>query len=99
MNFSYECPNCGFENQGDFTPARPAPNCSNPSSPAFSDSGDDAEWDGEEECVNCGEAIDMERLLEKAGESIELESDQPEDDDRSEREAEKRERGWEGMER
>ena len=30
---------------GDFTPGRPAPNCSNHDSPAFSDSGDDMEFD------------------------------------------------------
>ena len=29
----------------DFVPSRPAPACSNPDSPAFSDCGDDAEYD------------------------------------------------------
>jgi hypothetical protein len=70
MKYTYVCPECGHENEGDFTPGRPAPVCSNPSSPAFSDPGDGAEWDGPENCDKCGEEIDMDKVIEKAEASI-----------------------------
>lgn len=34
-----------LEVEADFRPGRPAPPCSNPDDPAFSDTGDPAEWD------------------------------------------------------
>lgn len=71
FKYTFTCPHCRFEMTGDFTPERPAPVCSNHDSPAFSDSGDTAEWDGPEECLICGKDINVGILLEKAAESIE----------------------------
>lgn len=64
--YVYTCPECSHEITCPFTPARPAPPCSNHDSPAFSDSGDSAELDIPEECPACGEAIDQDAALEDA---------------------------------
>ena len=68
MTFNYTCPNCETELEYDFTPSRPAPACSNHDSPAFSDPGDGAECEGPEECTNCHESIDMDKVIEQAEE-------------------------------
>jgi len=68
MTYSYICPQCQSENEGDFTPERPAPFCQNHDSAAFSDPGDAAEWDGPEECENCGFAFNLDDIIEKASE-------------------------------
>lgn len=87
MKYSYICPQCQTENEGDFTPERPAPFCQNHDSPAFSDPGDGAEWDGPEECENCGFKFDMKVVIEKAGDycADNSEPDYNEDDWREDR--------------
>lgn len=49
----FNCPDCRLAQEFQVTPARSAPPCSNPSSPAFSDSGDAAEVNGPDHCVSC----------------------------------------------
>ncbi len=64
---TYRCPECEHEFDFKFTPARPAPACSNPDSPAFSDSGDGAETDAQfEDCPKCGREITDDELLDQA---------------------------------
>jgi hypothetical protein len=57
---------CEEEMEFEFTPARPAPCCSNHDDPRFSDPGNGAEIEGPEECENCGHEIDQEKVLDKA---------------------------------
>ncbi len=67
---TYTCPQCACHQSVDVIPSRPAPPCSNPDSPAFSDSGDPGEVD-QTVCVNCGHEIsdeDVEALLIRAEE-------------------------------
>ena len=66
MTYAYICPKCDTENIGDFTPGRPAPACSNPDSPAFSDDGDPAEWDGPKRCETCKFKFNLDIVIEKA---------------------------------
>jgi len=68
MNITYTCPHCQFELEYDYTPERPAPCCSNHDSPAFSDPGEGAECDGPDVCTNCGEDIDMDKVMDPAAE-------------------------------
>jgi len=65
FQYTYEC-ECGHEIVCDFTPARPAPPCSDHDHPSFSDSGDAAELDIPEECPKCHAPIDEDKALEDA---------------------------------
>ena len=65
MKYTYTCPLCEHEVEGDLTPERPAPVCSNHDSPAFSDPGEGADWDGPETCPNCHEDFDLDDILDK----------------------------------
>jgi len=71
MTFTYSCPQCETEHDGDFTPARPAPFCMNHDSQRFSDPGEGADWDGPEECENCGCKFDVRKIIEQASEECE----------------------------
>lgn len=72
MTGEYTCPHCETEIEVLFTPARPAPPCSNPNSPAFSDSGDPAELDGDySKCPNCNAKLDEGEVLDFVTENIE----------------------------
>lgn len=79
MTITYKCANCNTPIEFDFTPERPAPCCSNHDNPAFSDPGDSAEVEGPEECPECGESIDHEKVIEFASE---IERDEPEQPER-----------------
>lgn len=68
MNYTHTCANCEAEIEGDFTPERAAPFCQDHDSPAFSDPGEGANWDGPDECPECGEKIDKDKLFEAASE-------------------------------
>ena len=87
MTYSYTCPQCQTENEGDFTPERPAPFCQNHDSPAFSDPGEGADWDGPEKCENCGYKFDFDKVIEEASEycADNFEPDYNEDDPREDR--------------
>lgn len=69
MIYTFTCPHCEHEQECKFTPARRAPHCSNPDSPAFADSGDCAELELTDECPACGKEIDYEQALEHAEET------------------------------
>ena len=75
MLFTYTCPNCNEELEGEFTPSCPAPCCSNHDSPAFSDPGDGAEWDGPDHCSRCNKDVDIEKVIEQAEESCSTDDD------------------------
>lgn len=65
MNLPYPCPECGHSHDVEFTPPRPAPPCSNPNSPAFSDDGDGLELDlYPEHCEACGMLFDDCEIVE-----------------------------------
>lgn len=68
LSVNFPCPVCKTEHTFQVTPARQAPACSNPNSPAFSDSGDPAEVNGPDECENCQHNFeeDWEAIEEKA---------------------------------
>lgn len=66
MTYTYECPECGTEHDGDFTPERAAPFCMNHDDPKFGDPGEGADWDGAEVCENCGCKFNMEKIIDKA---------------------------------
>lgn len=62
--FTYICPDCEVEIEASYFPSRPAPPCSNPSSPAFSDSGDPEEVEISETCPGCGAVLDIDEVAE-----------------------------------
>ena len=68
MTYTYICPHCETHTDCNFTPSRPAPSCSNHDSPAFSDPGDGAEIDLNDECPSCGAPINTDKVLEDAEE-------------------------------
>ena len=70
--FTYTCPNelCHLEIEYQISPGRPAPVCSNPSSPLFSDSGDPAEIDGPDTCPGCSHDLDLDVILDEALEKV-----------------------------
>lgn len=65
MTHTHTCKNelCEHEFDIEYEPARPAPICSNPSDPRFSDSGNGVEIDGPEECPQCGHEVNIDKLL------------------------------------
>ncbi len=71
------------------TPDRPPPPCSNPDSPAFSDSGDDGDVDGPDTCPRCEAKIDFDKVYEEAMEYI-CDRDEAEYEDAMEMRAESR---------
>lgn len=81
ITVEWEC-GCGFVMQFNVTPARQAPPCSNPDSPAFSDSGDPAEIEGPTECPACGceTETDLPAIEQKAYDSIPTEGDDSQED-------------------
>jgi hypothetical protein len=85
-SYTWKCPECQCEVVCEFDPGRQAPACSNPDSPAFSDSGDPAELDiPHESCPDCGEVIDYDKALDHAIETVEPDDDYPEREDFEER--------------
>jgi hypothetical protein len=55
VNITFACPHCNSEHEFEVDLPRPAPLCSNPNSPAFSDDGDAGGiTDGPEKCCHCG---------------------------------------------
>ena len=68
MTYQYPCPECGSELEYEFTPGEPVKFCQNHDSPEFSNPGSGDEIDGPEKCDQCGEVVDMDRVIEKAAE-------------------------------
>lgn len=66
LTYVYNCPNCDEAQAFYFTPSRPAPPCRNHDSPAFSDSGDPADIEGPDNCLQCGVEFDIEKIIELA---------------------------------
>ena len=87
--FTYACPACGCGHDATVTPERPAPPCSNPSSPLYSDDGDPGGVECEDTCQNCGEKIDQESVYAAGLEDLQARREEAE-----EREAESRIDRW-----
>ncbi len=92
LSVNFTCPVCHTTHAFEVTPARPAPACSNPNSPAFSDSGDPAEVNGPDCCEQCGlefenywDAIEQKAYDENPDNDYDpidsYEEDWPDDDD------------------
>lgn len=67
IKIEFECPECEWTVDFNFTPGRSAPPCSNHDSPAFSDSDDPAEHDFQFETYpECGHVITEEEIFDQA---------------------------------
>lgn len=65
FEYAEQCPRCAGWNEYLITPPRPAPPCSNPNSPAFSDSGDTGNVELIDGC-GCEDEPEWEAVMDRA---------------------------------
>ena len=88
------CVECDEELTYEISFGYPAPPCSNPDSPAYSDPGAPDEVEGPEECPKCGRPVDMDTVIEDAGQQADDESEARYEDEMERRAELARERDW-----